>query len=72
MTTKLCTHVYPNIIIAMATLHIRNQWQLASGNEYVFSLLQYCTRVIDLRTHVEPTSMVAMVTVNNPPLLFIT
>ena len=33
---KLCTHVYPTLTIAMATLHVRNQWQLATGNEYVF------------------------------------
>ena len=41
MTMKLCTHVYLTITIAMATLYVRNQWQLASGNEY---LLQYCIR----------------------------
>ena len=33
MTTKLCTHMQPTITIAMATLHVRNQWQQASGNE---------------------------------------
>ena len=35
---KLCPHVYPIITIAMAKLHVFNQWQLASGNEYVFAL----------------------------------
>ena len=72
MTTKLCTHVYPTIAIAiaMAILHVRNQWQLASFNEYIFYLtaLLYKGNIpmtIDLRTLVESTTTVAMAMVKN-------
>ena len=36
MTATLCTHMHPAIPIAMTILCVRNQWQLASGNEYVY------------------------------------
>ena len=48
MTTKLCTHWYPVITIAMATLHVCNQWQPASGKR---SILAYCSTVQEYYTY---------------------
>ena len=45
--------MYRTITIALATLHVRNQWQLASGNEVC--ILTYCSIVIIFLSH-RPTA----------------